>query len=402
MNKLIKIFLYEYTRHVFRKRFFIALISVPLFIVVVLAVSIFASFLETNTKPLGYVDQVGILAHPVHPRQSALSSSLRTPLEIRAYPTEESARAALDAGEIQAYYVLPQDYLSTSKVRLVAYKMPANEARDQFRTFIKANLIANQAAAVIERITEGDEIIAQSLDGTRQMSTDNWINIVVPFVTGVLFMMVAFTAGGYLMQAVVEEKENRTMEVIITSVSPGQLMAGKTLGNMSVGLTQILFWIVPGLALVGFAGSGLLGSQRVQIDKQYWTLMLVVFLAAFVLLSALMATLGATLTENQEAQQFSSLFTLPVMAPYWVAAAIINSPNSPLSIGLSLFPLTAPVTLTLRGAFTTVPIWQFLASIAILIVCSVGALWMAGRAFRLGMLRYGKRLTWREIFSRTA
>ena len=76
------------------------------------------------------------------------------------------------------------------------------------------------------------------------------------------------------------------------------------------------------------------------------------------------------------------------------------SPNSPLAIGLSLFPLTAPVTLPLRAAFTTVPIWQILTSIGLLIACALGALWIAGRAFRLGMLRYGKRLALKEIFSR--
>ena len=101
------------------------------------------------------------------------------------------------------------------------------------------------------------------------------------------------------------------------------------------------------------------------------------------------------------AQQVAGLFTLPLSVPYMLLSTIITSPNSPLSIGLSLFPLTAPVTLPLRVALTLVPVWQLATSLTLLFLLSGCSIWFAGRAFRLGMLRYGKRLSWKELLRRT-
>jgi ABC-2 type transport system permease protein len=104
------------------------------------------------------------------------------------------------------------------------------------------------------------------------------------------------------------------------------------------------------------------------------------------------------MSDTREAQQVAGLFTLPVVVPFWLLMPLMESPNSPLSVGLSLFPLTAPISMAVRAAFTDVPAWQIALCIGLLVVCAFGALWIAGRAFRMGMLRYGKRLTWREIF----
>jgi ABC-2 type transport system permease protein len=126
------------------------------------------------------------------------------------------------------------------------------------------------------------------------------------------------------------------------------------------------------------------------------------FLPAFIMLAALMAMLGATATEAREAQQIAGLFTIPIVIPLWFSAAIIQSPNSPLSIGLSLFPLTAPMTLPMRATLTALPAWQIIAAEAILLLTAAGAIWLASRAFRLGMLRYGKKLSLRELFRKAA
>ena len=116
--------------------------------------------------------------------------------------------------------------------------------------------------------------------------------------------------------------------------------------------------------------------------------------------AALMAMAGATTTDSREAQQVAGLFTLPVMVPYFLLETLMSSPNSPLAVGLSLFPLTAPISLSMRAAFTEIPSWQLIVSFSLLILCAIGALWVSSRAFRLGMLRYGKRLPWRVIFGK--
>jgi ABC-2 type transport system permease protein len=129
---------------------------------------------------------------------------------------------------------------------------------------------------------------------------------------------------------------------------------------------------------------------------------LAAFVPGFLLYAGLMTAVGCTLAEAQEAQQISGMFILPNVVPWWLAVMIIENPNNPVSIALTLFPLTAPSTLAMRTAFEQVPLWQVVASIALLILSAWGALWLAGRAFRLGMLRYGKRVSLRELFGRPA
>ena len=114
--------------------------------------------------------------------------------------------------------------------------------------------------------------------------------------------------------------------------------------------------------------------------------------------AALMAMAGATATESSEAQQIAGLFSLPIVAPYWFAGSIMTNPNGPLATGLSLFPLTAPVALPMRAIVTNVPVGQVILAVVLLVLVALLALLLAARAFRLGMLRYGKRVTWGELF----
>ncbi len=114
-----------------------------------------------------------------------------------------------------------------------------------------------------------------------------------------------------------------------------------------------------------------------------------------------MAAIGSTVTESREAQQISGFFSLPIFIPYWFISSIMSHPNGPLAQVLSFFPLTAPVTISLRAAFTTIPTGQLVLNIAILFLTAGIALWVAARTFRLGMLSYGKRIRLKEIFSRT-
>jgi ABC-2 type transport system permease protein len=219
-------------------------------------------------------------------------------------------------------------------------------------------------------------------------------------VAGIGFVIAMFTSGGYLMQAVVEEKENRTMEVIITSVSPNQFMAGKIIADTCVGLTQILAWILMIVIPILLARGSFQILQGIQISSQTMAVLLFTMLPSFVLVAALMATIGATVTEAREGQQMTGLISLPIWIPYLLTGVLIGSPNSPISITLSMLPLTAPTAMLVRDGMTILPIWQIALCAVIQILCAVGAIWLAGRAFRLGMLRYGKRLAWRELFIR--
>jgi ABC-2 type transport system permease protein len=398
MNKFFKVFWYEYSKHVFRKRFIFALLSIPLFIVVIFGISVGAQFLTQNTNPIGYVDHSGLLANPVPIPDT--DNPFLSKLEILPFPDASSARAALDAGEIQGYYVISADYFTNGAVRLVSIDEPDWRVQEKFESLVRANLVARQPAEIASRLNQGINFIIETTDASRSFGQDEFLSILVPMVAGVLFMIIILTSGGYLLQAVVEEKENRTMEMLVTSLSPDQLMAGKTAGNLLVGITQMVIWLAFGAIALLAARGRIEWVSQISIDPKYWLILLVTLLPAFVLVGALMAAIGATVTEAREAQQISGFISLPIFIPYWFVSSIMANPNGPLAQVLSFFPLTSPVTITLRAAFTDIPTWQLGLNVAILVLSAAFAVWLAARTFRLGMLSYGKRLRLKDIFRR--
>jgi ABC-2 type transport system permease protein len=399
MSKFWKVVQHEYTRHVLRRRFLFGLFSVPLMVVLMIGVVLLIALSQENGKPVGYVDLSGLLFQSVPlPQPGALQKSV----QFIPFSGEAQARQALDSGEIQAYFILEADYLKSGDARLVSFKDPSQGAQDQFRAFVRANLLASQPVDVARRLSQGDNLLVRSADGSRQLGHGDWFNLLLPIFAGLAFMMAIFTTSGYLMQAVVEEKENRTMEVLVTSVSPLQLMAGKIIGLIGVGLTQFLGWI--GFGVLGIlVGRNFFSWMRsASVSPAVLLGSFVILIPSFVMVAALMVAVGSTVTEAREGQQVSGLFTMPIVIPYWFVALIMQNPNGLVSQVLSFFPLTAPVTLTLRMAFTVIPLWQLGLNFLELVLAAVLAVWLASRAFRLGMLQYGHRLTLRQIVRRRA
>ena len=397
MTKTWRVALHEYVKHVRNRRFLLGLLSVPLVVVVMIGLVFLIISMENNTTPLGYVDHSGLLADPV---PAPAPEPPDKPVPILAFADEAAARAALEAGKIQGYYVLPEDYLTSGKIQLVHAAGIKAPARQQFYNFLSANLLKSTDPAVASRLMEGADVTIQSPDGKRSVSTGDWFSILLPFIAGIIFIVAMFSTGGYLMQAVVEEKENRTMEVIITSVSPNQFMAGKIIGDIAVGLTQILGWML-------FIAAGILIGRNyadflrnIQISSQTILIFTFILLPSFVTVAALMAAVGATVTEAREGQQVTGILALPIWIPYMLFGVIFRNPNSPLAVLLSMLPLTAPLAILMRDGVAILPAWQIGISALIQVLAAAGAIWLAGRAFRLGMLRYGKRLKWREIFAR--
>ena len=396
MNKFWRVAIHEYRRHVLRRRFLFALLSVPGLILVMILVGFMIATANRSDLPVGYVDQSGLLANPLPPPEPDPSND---PLALVAFQTQSEAEAALESKEIQAYYLLPPDYQRTGRAQLFYVIELSSDAEEQFADFLRLNLLRDQPEAVANRLISGDNLTVRTPDGSREMSERDWFNIFTPFAAGLAFIIAIFTTSGYLMQAVVEEKENRTIELLITSVSPFQMMAGKIIGIIGVGLTQIVAWLSVAFLAVLIGRSTFDWLQALTISPGFVGLMVAVMLPSFVLVAALMAAVGATVTEAREGQQVSGLFTLPVMVPYWFTYQIMSNPNGSLAIVLSYFPLTAPVALTMRAGFTALSLGEVLLSVGLLVLSAIAALWLAGRAFRLGMLRYGQRVNLRELFA---
>ena len=408
MSKLWLVAKYEYVRNVFKKSFIFAILSVPLILALSIGLGWLIHRMENPAAPVGYVDHAGVLADPIPPPRRAGSPdnpSSSDSVPLIPFQTEEEARQALESKAIQAYYVIAADYRQTNRVELVYIEPPGDNVTRQFWDFMQINRINDLPPEIARRAVAGSSLIVRWPDdgpwGGREFSERTFLNNLLPFFVGMLFIVLLFMSSGYLTQAVATEKENRTMEIVITSISPGQLIGGKVLGIIAVTLTQVIAWGVFAVLAV-FVGDHYLGIgilQNLSLDPRIAITMLAIAAPTYVMLAALMAAVGATVAEGQDAQQVAGLFSLPVMSPVWFAVLIIENPNGPLAIGLSLFPLTALSTFAMRMMSVPIPLWQVAVSVTLLILCAVGAVWVAGRAFRLGMLRYGQRLKWREIFN---
>ncbi len=395
MSKFWRITWREYSRHVYRRRFLITLLSVPLMLALMVGLVVLIIWMESNPTPIGYIDNSGILSDPIP--QPPVKFPERA-VDLEPYTDQPTAQQALLTGMLQAYYIIPADYLQTGKVKEVYLKEPSGIATEQFNTFLTINLLKNQPADIMDRLIGGNKLVVQSLDKSREASEDKFINLILPFVAGILFIVAMSTSSGYLLQAVVEEKENRTMEIMLTSVSPNQLMSGKTIADMAVGITQLVVWGIFIILIMLFGKSYFSFLSGIAFPIQTVAILIAVMVPAFIMISGLMAAVGATVTEASEGQQVMGLFTIPIWLPYILIAVFVQNPNSPLAIAMTLFPLTAPMTIAIRLGFTTIPTWQLAISFILLVASACGAVWLAGRAFRIGMLRYGQRLNWKEIF----
>ena len=395
MKKIWIIFKHEYTRHVLRKRFLFALLSVPLWILITLAAGFLSVALQLNPTPVGYVDQSGLL-EGIDPQ---VADAELGDVELRPFAGEAAARAALDEKQIQAYFVIPPGYPQQPQTRWVYFEQPSGNVIGQFNALLRAGLLRDQDPRVARRLLEGAQISVADVEEARPGDGIDWFKVVAPIAAGIFLMISVFTSGGYLMQAVVEEKENRTMEILATSLSPGQIMTGKVLGLLSVGLTQVLVWSAFPLLALGLAAPALPFLFGVTIDWKLVGLIVLTALPTSVMISALMAAIGATVTEAREGQQVSTLITLPVIAPYMLLSVILLNPNGLIAVALTFFPLSAALTLLMRMAFSSVPTWQIVLSVGLLILSAAGSLWLAGRIFRVGMLQYGKRMSWKEVLA---
>lgn len=408
MSKIWLIARYEFGKRVFQKGFVLALISFPLIIVVMFGLIAFSVSFEESDRPIGYVDEAGFLNEPLLAPQRAGSPDDPAPEELvplQPFSNEDAAREALEAEDIQAYYLIADDYAASNQVELVYIKEPGGNVHRQFWDFMQINQLTDLPVQVAERAVSGSNVVVYWLedDGSygREFSQETFINTFWPLVVGMGFVFMLLSSSGYLMGAVAEEKESRTMEIMVTSVSPFQLIIGKVTGILGVTLTQLTGWILFSVMAVYVGGNylGLEALQNLKPDLASIATMAAVAVPSFVMVAALMTAVGATVAEVQEAQQVTGLFTLPAAIPLWLTGILIENPNSPISIVLSLFPLTSVSAFSLRMTFGRIPLWQTAGAIAIGSVCAVGALWFASRAFRLGMLRYGQRLNLREVLN---
>jgi ABC-2 type transport system permease protein len=218
---------------------------------------------------------------------------------------------------------------------------------------------------------------------------------------GMAFLL-SFTTIMYGMnvgRSVIQEKTSRIFEVMLASVKPEEMLAGKLIGVGSVGITQLAIWIMAATLLAGsaFAAKALSGDMAVHVSYALVALFAVYFILGYVLYSSLFAGLAATVSTEQELQQYSPLAAVPIWLSFGMITFIVSNPNSVWSVAISMFPPCAPITMFLRMASQFPPYWQIALSIALMLVAIVVVLWVASKVYRVGILMYGKRATFPEM-----
>lgn len=380
---------HAYRQVVGRRAFLILTLAIPLGMAALIAIAILVSGSDESELPLGYVDPSGKL---VEARQFELPDP-EDRSQIRAFPDEEAGLEALEMEELQALFVLPVNYPGTASSTLYYLDAPpGGDAWEDFNDFLRLNLAASYPDEVSERLYDGPEITVIDLESGRSFADAELINVILPFVAAFLFFLSTMSASGSMLQAVAQEKENRTMEVLLTSLTPGQLVAGKALGLLAAALTQL------GIYVIAIAAGLVLAAPRVPelasatVPWAYLGVTALFFLPTFTLISAVMIALGAAVTELQQGQQVAGLLNLLFMLPLFLLVFLFENPGAPPFVALTLFPPTAFLTIALRWGLGIIPLWQLAASWGLLVLSTVGMLWAAGRIFRAGMLRYGQPL----------
>jgi ABC-type Na+ efflux pump permease subunit len=219
-------------------------------------------------------------------------------------------------------------------------------------------------------------------------------------LSGLALVFLTFLSSGYLMGAVADEKANRTIEILVTTVAPRRLMSAKLLAVLAITATQLAVWIVASVS-IGLLGRrwGVAWLRDVRVDPSSAAAIAAVLVPAYVQVAALMAALGAMLSSDHAAQHVTTLLMVLYLVPAMFALSMLQDLDHPLMVTFSLLPLAAPLVLPLRAALGVLPAGQAVASAAIQVLCALGAVWLAGRALRRGLLRY-RRLRWHELLGR--
>lgn len=406
MKNLLRVAVYEYRRNVFKKSFIFTLLSIPLFIAVSIGIGLFMESSGDNPQPVGIVDRAGIFGEPMIPAEvkSSWMAQYSKPVEFIAYQDELQARTALEKNQLQAYFILPEDYRQSRLIEVVYVEEPGENAWQQWWDLLQLNLMAGQPQEVAFRTASGTEYIVRSIDGKRAVPTSApTFGLLMPLFIAAAFVLMMMMSAGYTLGAVADEKENRTMEILVTTVSPVQLIGGKILGIVAISLTLLISWaivVLLGIVVSRQAGVGWLND----LSMDWRTVMATVAIAipSYVLAIALMTTIGVMVTTVQEGQSVSAIFFILHALPFYASFIFINNPHSSLAILMSVLPFTSLMTVGMRNLFTIVPSWQVALSVVVQTSGALGAIWLASRAFRMGMLRYGQRLSFNRLLARAS
>ncbi len=273
-------------------------------------------------------------------------------------------------------------------------------------------------------ISQTDGLGEEGQQGFATESSDLEIKMVIGFASTFMIYMFIFLYATQIMRGVIEEKTSRIVEVIISSIKPMQLMMGKIIGIASVGMLQFFIWILlTSIFMIAAAASGILSPDLAGVDPEmmgaeaidpstmslaFGTIQalnlplilacfLFYFIGGYLMYGALFAAVGAAVDSETDTQQFMLPLTMPMILSFILATRIMQEPGSDLSFWLSIIPFTSPVSMMMRLPFG-VPMWEMALSMTLLVLGFLFTTWLAGRIYRIGILTFGKKVTYRDLW----
>jgi ABC-2 type transport system permease protein len=394
MNKLLLVLKNEFITHVIRRSFLITLFVIPLasFAIMLIVASLRGTgageavgqiFAANPTMTVeGYVDSSGLI--------KKIPTDL--PVELRSYPNEEEIQKALEAGEIDAYYLIPADYMQSGKVYYIRKDynpLGAITQSSTIRDVLAYNLLGGDAelAARVQNPMRVNEIYTTEQAPRDQSEPANYY---IPYAISLAFYIVTLSAASLMLNNITTEKKNRMLEILMTTVTPLQMLTGKIIALGLAGLLQVVLWSGAGYLLLQVTGQTFNNTAFLQVPASIIFWAAVFFILGYAVYASLMAGLGALVPNLREASQATIVILIPMIVPYMLINTLITKPNSVLSIVLSLFPFSSPVTMLTRMAATNVPAWQILLAVLLLLITAALVIKSVAGMFRAQNLLSGQ------------
>lgn len=423
MNKILLVLKREYLTRVKKKSFIIITLLVPLGFLMMVMFQVWLMTYSSETMRLVVKDDSELFAHRFKDSESLyFKKSSQSLDELRANYIENDFDGILYIPKLDINNPQGVKYISENLLGLSTKKHIEREIADEIKKMRLTEMgIDTKIYNKLEHISV--EVKEESGEGADIGSTG--VATGIGYMMGVLMYMVIFIYGSMVMRGVMEEKTNRIVEVILSSLRPFKLMMGKILGIGLVGITQFSIWIilflginiVIGLVLGGTMDMPTSGYGASEADMEQAMEMMELFQARFqelpltllicsflfyfvggyILYAAMFAALASAVNDESDAQTLTIPVSIPVIISFFILTAIIEAPNSSLAVWSSIIPLFSPIIMPSRIAFGVPPLWELLLSMVMLVLGCIFAVWIAAKIYRIGILMYGKKVTFKEI-----
>lgn len=421
-GKIFLVLKREYLTRVRTKSFILSTILTPFAFIAFIAIVVLVSLPDSDiSKQVGIVDETNVLL------EKLIELDSDQYLDVYDVPIDSLRDQVLD-GELDGYIILTEAFLRQEESPTLVYSGGGLAFQDLVEDDIRAvyreaRLEALSVPSEIREIFESRPRL-ETLKITEQgEEEDNAIaGAIFGFILGLLIFIGVFGYGALLMRGVIEEKTNRIVEVIASSVKPIELMLGKLFGILSVAVTQFGVWILSyiGLSIIAAPVAGLIIQAQMSglppeameaAESSFDPTMLenlvfapsvfiyffIFFFLGFLIYAAIFAAIGAAVDSEQDTQQFMLPVMVPIFIGYFLNLQVMENPDSTAVVIASLFPLTAPINMISRIASTTVPFWQIGLSLLLMAATFLALMWLAAKIYRVGILMYGKKSSYKEL-----